>query len=114
MVLIAAVLVADWFQGPNVALGSVLVVVPVVAAIDGSRRTTVFCGTLALAAFVVRMTLVPAALALLGECAWRLPGWLDRVLPHVDIEGGNLPDPAPAPHSGERPVPAPAHEHGHH
>lgn len=38
-------------------------------------------------AFVVRMTIVPAVLALLGDRAWTLPGWLDRVLPHVDVEG---------------------------
>ncbi|HWI75422.1 MAG TPA: MMPL family transporter [Baekduia sp.] len=40
-------------------------------------------------AFLVRMTLVPAVLALLGARAWWLPGWLDRHLPHVDIEGGD-------------------------
>jgi RND superfamily putative drug exporter len=39
-------------------------------------------------AFLVRMTLVPAVLTLLGGRAWTLPGWLDRRLPHVDIEGG--------------------------
>ncbi|MET7777045.1 MMPL family transporter [Streptomyces mirabilis] len=44
-------------------------------------------------AFVVRMTLVPAAMALLGRRAWSLPHWLDRALPDVDIEGAGLPDP---------------------
>jgi len=39
-------------------------------------------------AFVVRLTLVPAVLRLLGERAWWLPRWLDRVLPQVDVEGG--------------------------
>ena len=38
-------------------------------------------------AFVVRMTLVPAVLALLGARAWWMPKWLDRVLPHFDVEG---------------------------
>lgn len=38
-------------------------------------------------AFIVRMSLVPAVLALLDEHAWRLPGWLDRALPVVDVEG---------------------------
>jgi RND superfamily putative drug exporter len=38
-------------------------------------------------AFVVRLTLVPAVLQLLGERAWWLPRWLDRMLPHVDVEG---------------------------
>ncbi|MFJ8937289.1 MMPL family transporter [Streptomyces sp. NPDC102365] len=47
-------------------------------------------------AFVVRMTLVPAAMALIGRRAWGLPGWLDRVTPDVDIEGAKLPPRAPA------------------
>ncbi len=41
-------------------------------------------------AFVVRMTLVPAVMHLLGEKAWWLPKWLDRVLPSLDIEGESL------------------------
>ncbi|MDI5976931.1 MMPL family transporter [Amycolatopsis magusensis] len=40
-------------------------------------------------AFVVRMVLVPAALALLGERAWWLPSWL-RWLPELDVEGTAL------------------------
>ncbi|MFG2961223.1 MMPL family transporter [Streptomyces sp. NPDC048291] len=44
-------------------------------------------------AFVVRMALVPAVLALLGDRAWWLPGWLDRLLPHVDVEGAGLTTP---------------------
>ncbi|MDE0546167.1 MMPL family transporter [Microbacterium sp. C7(2022)] len=42
---------------------------------------------IAIDAFLVRMTLVPAVMALLGEKAWWMPRWLDRVLPHFDIEG---------------------------
>ncbi|GGR40831.1 MMPL family transporter [Streptomyces griseomycini] len=41
-------------------------------------------------AFVVRMALVPAVLALLGTKAWWLPKWLDRLLPNVDVEGEKL------------------------
>ncbi|MEC0093694.1 MMPL family transporter [Paenibacillus macquariensis] len=41
-------------------------------------------------AFIVRMTLVPAAMALLGRSAWYLPKWLDRILPNIDIEGESL------------------------
>jgi RND superfamily putative drug exporter len=41
-------------------------------------------------AFVVRMTLVPAVLTLIGERAWAFPRWLDRITPKVDIEGENL------------------------
>ncbi|MGX9889401.1 MMPL family transporter [Streptomyces sp. NPDC002276] len=41
-------------------------------------------------AFVVRMTLVPAVMTLLGRRAWALPGRLDRILPNVDVEGERL------------------------
>ncbi|MFD7405149.1 MMPL family transporter [Streptomyces sp. NPDC059866] len=41
-------------------------------------------------AFVVRMAIVPAVLALLGDKAWWLPKWLDRLLPRVDVEGEAL------------------------
>jgi RND superfamily putative drug exporter len=46
-------------------------------------------------AFLVRMTLVPAVLALLGRSAWWLPRWLDRILPDLDVEGARLGDPEP-------------------
>ncbi|WP_329077094.1 MMPL family transporter [Streptomyces niveus] len=41
-------------------------------------------------AFVVRMTIVPAVMTLLGDRAWSLPAWLDRILPNVDVEGEKL------------------------
>ncbi|MCX5198961.1 MMPL family transporter [Streptomyces sp. NBC_00249] len=41
-------------------------------------------------AFVVRMAIVPAVLALLGHKAWWLPKWLDKILPNVDVEGESL------------------------
>ncbi|MCM0675784.1 MMPL family transporter [Micromonospora phytophila] len=44
----------------------------------------------AIDAFVVRMTIVPAVMSLLGAKAWWLPRWLDRALPNVDIEGEGL------------------------
>ncbi len=42
---------------------------------------------IAVDAFLVRMTLGPAIMTLLGDKAWWMPRWLDRVLPHFDIEG---------------------------
>jgi len=39
---------------------------------------------------LVRMTLVPALMAVFGDRAWRLPAWLDRLLPDLDIEGDQL------------------------
>ncbi|MGB2722159.1 MAG: MMPL family transporter [Rhodococcus sp. (in: high G+C Gram-positive bacteria)] len=41
-------------------------------------------------AFVVRMVLIPSVMALLGDKAWWLPKWLDKILPDVDIEGAKL------------------------
>ena len=41
-------------------------------------------------AFLVRMTLVPAIMALLGRAAWWMPQWLGRMLPNMDIEGEDL------------------------
>jgi putative drug exporter of the RND superfamily len=41
-------------------------------------------------AFLVRMTLIPALMYLLGERAWWLPQWLDRLLPNIDVEGETL------------------------
>ncbi len=46
-------------------------------------------------ALIVRMTLVPAFLTLLGEKSWYIPRWLDRALPNLTIE---------PPHDGEIPV----------
>ncbi|WP_413760421.1 MMPL family transporter [Streptomyces sp. MMBL 11-3] len=57
-------------------------------------------------AFLVRMTLVPAVLALLGDRAWWLPRRLDRFLPHLDVEGESfhVPDDTSR-SSAERPAP---------
>jgi RND superfamily putative drug exporter len=37
-------------------------------------------------ATLVRMVLVPATMSLVGRANWWLPGWLDRILPHLDLE----------------------------
>jgi RND superfamily putative drug exporter len=41
-------------------------------------------------AFVVRMVLIPALMHLVGDKAWWIPRWLDRLLPDVDVEGAAL------------------------
>jgi RND superfamily putative drug exporter len=46
---------------------------------------------IAIDATLVRLILVPAAMELLGDWNWWLPRWLDRLLPHVGLEGG-VPD----------------------
>lgn len=41
-------------------------------------------------AFLVRMTLIPALMYLLGERVWWIPSWLDKALPDLDVEGTKL------------------------
>jgi RND superfamily putative drug exporter len=52
-------------------------------------------------ATIVRVVLVPATMRLMGEANWWLPRWLDRLLPHLDIEGV-----AGLPAAEMRPVPS--------
>jgi RND superfamily putative drug exporter len=53
-------------------------------------------------AVVVRCLLLPAVLSILGDRTWQIPGWLDRVLPRVNIEGSTatVAAAAPAEHDG--------------
>jgi RND superfamily putative drug exporter len=48
-------------------------------------------------AFVVRLLIIPAVMHLLGDAAWWLPKWLDRILPNVDVEGASLERTHPVP-----------------
>jgi RND superfamily putative drug exporter len=60
-------------------------------------------------ATVVRMVLVPATMELLGDRNWWLPGWLDRVLPHVHAEAHDVLEEDIEPSDGaERTPPVPA------
>jgi uncharacterized membrane protein YdfJ with MMPL/SSD domain len=55
-----------------------------------------------LLAGILVVTIAPATITLMGEAAWWLPRWLDRVLPHVHLEGEEAPAPPPA-----QPAPSP-------
>ncbi|MBI2708582.1 MAG: MMPL family transporter [Actinobacteria bacterium] len=72
----------------NAAL--IMIVVFVAFGVTGPIPPTELGVTLALAvlldATVIRMMLVPSLLGMLGERAWRLPGWVDRRLPHVSFD----------------------------
>jgi RND superfamily putative drug exporter len=84
----------------SVFAGFILVEDPIIKAIGFGLTIGVLID-----AFVVRMTLVPAILSLLGKAAWWFPRWLDRLTPRVDIEGENLRtdgDPAPKELAGVR------------
>jgi RND superfamily putative drug exporter len=52
-------------------------------------------------AFIIRTVVVPAIMHLLGPRNWWLPGWLDRALPNVNVEGVDadaaVPEPEPQP-----------------
>jgi RND superfamily putative drug exporter len=43
-------------------------------------------------ATVVRMVLVPAVMQILGDRNWWIPGWLEKVLPTIDVERGPAPE----------------------
>lgn len=79
VVTAAAIIMASVFGG------FVLIDDPVIKSIGFALAIGVLID-----AFVVRMTLVPAVMSLLGDRAWYLPAWLGRVLPNVDIEGESL------------------------
>jgi uncharacterized membrane protein YdfJ with MMPL/SSD domain len=46
---------------------------------------------------ILVVTLAPAAIVLFGEAAWWLPAWLDKILPHISVEGETMPASDPPP-----------------
>ncbi|MEA5153500.1 MMPL family transporter [Raineyella sp.] len=83
-------------QASRVVVAAAIIMVSVFAGFIFSDDRMVKQFGLALAvgilidAFLVRMTLVPALMAVLGKAAWWIPGWLDKLLPNLDIEGDRL------------------------
>jgi len=61
-------------------------------------------------ALVVRCLLLPATLLLIGSATWRLPAWLARLLPRLNIEGASSSPEA----AGRDPRPDAAAPHGRH
>src|SRR3954447_1988051 len=88
----------------RVITSAALIMISVFASfiLDVDVTTKIFGIGLSVAVFLdvtlVRMVLVPAAMSLLGHRAWWLPGWLERLLPTIDIEGGS--------HDGDEQAPA--------
>ena len=72
------------------AAAAIMVVVFLAFVTEGRRPIGEFGLGLAIAilldALLLRTILVPAAMQLLGAKNWWLPGWLDRLLPHIDVE----------------------------
>ncbi|MGY0017919.1 MMPL family transporter [Streptomyces sp. cg35] len=92
----AQAIVTGFRHGARVVTAAAIIMIAVFAGFIGSSEQMVKMIGFGLAiavffdAFVVRMTIVPAVLALLGKKAWWLPKWLDRALPNVDVEGEGL------------------------
>jgi len=89
-------IVTGFRHGARVVVAAAVIMMAVFAGFIGSSESMIKMIGFSLAiavffdAFVVRMAIVPAVLALLGKRAWWLPRWLDRVLPNVDVEGEGL------------------------
>ncbi|RIQ34891.1 MMPL family transporter [Jiangella rhizosphaerae] len=88
--------VTGFQHGARVVSAAAMIMISVFAAFIFGGEDVIMQVGLALAAavafdaFVVRMTIVPAVMTLLGSRAWFLPRWLDRLLPNVDVEGEKL------------------------
>ncbi|MGW0984223.1 MMPL family transporter [Streptomyces xiamenensis] len=100
--------VTGFRHGARVVTAAAIIMISVFAGFVGSTEPMVKMIGLGLAiavffdAFVVRMTLVPAVLGLLGRSAWWLPSWLERALPDVDVEGEKLQQRLGAPRDGTK------------
>ena len=61
-------------------------------------------GAIIIDAFIIRTVVVPSLMHLFGNANWWLPRWLDRAVPHLNIEGSRAPAPAPAERAAARPT----------
>ncbi|MET0821099.1 MAG: MMPL family transporter [Aeromicrobium sp.] len=89
--------IADGFVGSSrVVTAAAVIMLAVFAAFvpEGDPNLKPIAFALAIGvfvdAFLVRMLFAPAVMQLFGSRAWALPAWLDRRLPHVDVEGEGL------------------------
>ncbi|WP_340373750.1 MMPL family transporter [Streptomyces sp. SS7] len=89
-------IVTGFRHSARVVIAAAVIMIAVFAGFIGSSEQMIKMIGFGLAiavffdAFVVRMTIVPAVLALLGRRAWWLPRRLERSLPNVDVEGEQL------------------------
>lgn len=103
-------IVTGFRHGARVVTAAAVIMMAVFAGFIGSSESMIKMIGFSLAiavffdAFVVRMAIVPAVLALLGRRAWWLPRWLDRALPSVDVEGEGLRQDQPADGPGDGPA----------
>ena len=71
-------------------LAAVVILVPLFAKLKLGAVLGYLAAGILIDAFIVRLTLVPALMAVFDDRAWWLPRWLDRLLPDLDIEGDKL------------------------
>ncbi|GAA1689571.1 MMPL family transporter [Glycomyces endophyticus] len=89
-------IVEGYGHSSRVVVAAALIMISVFAAFIFSAESLIASMGFALAAavvfdaFVVRMAIIPAVMALVGRGAWWIPKWLDRILPNVDVEGERL------------------------
>ncbi|WP_205326440.1 MMPL family transporter [Glycomyces sp. YM15] len=103
-------IVEGYGHSSRVVVAAALIMISVFAAFIFSGEALIASMGFALAAavifdaFVVRMAVIPAIMALIGRGSWWIPKWLDRILPNVDVEGEKLQQhlAGDAPHEDER------------
>ncbi|MFJ9562322.1 MMPL family transporter [Streptomyces fuscichromogenes] len=108
--------VTGFARASSVVLAAATIMVSVFAGFVFNAQPMIKQAGFALAAgilidaFVIRMTLIPATMALAGEKAWWIPAWLDRLLPDLDVEGDRLAQRIPLPRPTAVRPPAPAQQ----
>ncbi|MFG3342144.1 MMPL family transporter [Glycomyces sp. NPDC048151] len=103
-------IVEGYGHSSRVVVAAALIMISVFAAFIFSGEAMIAAMGFGLAAavifdaFVVRMAIIPAIMALIGRGSWWIPKWLDRILPNVDVEGDKLQEhlAKDAPHEDER------------
>ncbi|MBQ7806269.1 MMPL family transporter, partial [Rhodococcus sp. (in: high G+C Gram-positive bacteria)] len=86
-------IISGYTHGARVVASAAIIMISVFGAFMLSSETTSKMMGFGLAAavffdaFIIRMIVIPAVMSILGDSAWKLPAWLDKILPNVDIEG---------------------------
>ncbi|WP_448859818.1 MMPL family transporter [Corynebacterium propinquum] len=88
--------IAGFSQGARVVTAAAVIMIAVFVGFIGQPLPfiSIFGFALGVAvlfdAFFIRMTFVPAAMFLMGRGNWWWPRWLDKIIPHLDVEGTSL------------------------
>jgi RND superfamily putative drug exporter len=92
------------------AAAAIMVLVFGAFVLGGERVIKLFgiglAGAVFLDALIVRSVLVPGLMLMVGERNWWLPGWLDRIVPRLNVEGqgSSVPEADPTPAGPTRPA----------